>query len=187
MTSPGSVTSRAPPDFRSSCVPREVGLSTRPGTANTSRPCSSAASLAVINAPEPTAASMTRTPSEIPEMIRFLGGKFSGAGALSMGSSETIDPPSPITRSNSSAFSGGYVWPRPHPSTTIVRPEERTAPRCPAVSIPRAPPETTVNPARAKMPPNRSACSSPYGEQCREPTIATGNRSSASGDRPPRT
>ena len=63
----------------------------------------------------------------------------------------------------------------------MVRPAGWTmAPRWAAVSVPLAPPLTTVNPAPASSDANRSACSRPYRLHLRLPTIATAFRSRGS-------
>ena len=49
----------------------------------------------------------------------------------------------------------------------------RSAPRCAAASTPRAPPETTEMPARARPAPSVRARSSPYSSVTRAPTSAT--------------
>jgi hypothetical protein len=49
-------------------------------------------------------------------------------------------------------FSGGYTTSTPEPSTAMVRPPASSAPRCAALSIPRASPLTTVMPARGEIP-----------------------------------
>jgi len=55
----------------------------------------------------------------------------------------------------------------------MVRPAAASAPRWAAASMPRARPLTTVKPARARPPANRSACRRPYCVAWRVPTIAT--------------
>jgi hypothetical protein len=65
---------RQAPCFRRLLVPAERGSSGLPGTAKTSRPCSPA-KRAVISEPERSAASITTTPSEIPEISRLRRGK----------------------------------------------------------------------------------------------------------------
>jgi len=63
--------------------------------------------------------------------------------------------PDSAMRPNKSAFSGGNTMLMPVPSTATVRPFAASAPWCDAVSMPRAPPLTTVTP---HMPVDRPAC-----------------------------
>jgi len=86
-------------------APRLIGLSTLPGSANTSRPCSIAQS-AVMRAPLFSPASITRIPSDSPLMIRLRRGKFSGAGADRSGNSLRSAPRSAMRRARN-RFSGG--------------------------------------------------------------------------------
>jgi hypothetical protein len=65
---------RQAPCFRRLLVPAERGSSGLPGTAKTSRPCSPP-KRAVISEPERSAASITTTPREIPEISRLRRGK----------------------------------------------------------------------------------------------------------------
>ncbi len=117
--------------------PDAAGVSTRPGTAMHSRPCSSTHSRAVINAPERFAASTTNTPSDMPEMIRFRRGKFSGFGPVAIGSSLTTAPrPSATICSNTGTWSFGYGTPSPEPITAEVRPPTRSTARWAAISTP---------------------------------------------------
>jgi DNA invertase Pin-like site-specific DNA recombinase len=76
-----------------------------PGTANTSRPSSSARS-AVINAPLRSRASTTTTARASSAMIRFLAGKRQGAGSTPGGYSETTNPRSPIWRASDAWLAG---------------------------------------------------------------------------------
>jgi len=93
------------PCLRRPCVPRLVGASIGPGTANTSRPCS-AASLAVINEPLPSAASTTTTPSERPLRMRLRRGKCAARGGDPRGNSVSSAPAS-ATCARSCVWSGG--------------------------------------------------------------------------------
>ena len=79
------------PSFSSALDPRQAGESTFPGTANTSRPCSSARD-AVMSAPEPSGASMMTTPTASPEKILFRAGKWLAAGGSPGAYSETSAP-----------------------------------------------------------------------------------------------
>ncbi len=72
--------------------PQELRLVTFPGTANTSRFCSSA-QRAVILVPLYSPASTTSTPALRPLMIRLRMGKFCGAANVSTGNSDTSAPP----------------------------------------------------------------------------------------------
>ena len=82
---------RIAPSRMRALAPWLRGLSTRPGTAKTTRPCS-AASRAVISEPLRRAASTTSTPSASPEMMRFRVGKLPPSTVVRMGSSETSAP-----------------------------------------------------------------------------------------------
>jgi hypothetical protein len=129
-------------------VPRADGWSTRPGTANTVRPCSSA-SVAVITAPLLTPASTTIRP-----MLR------AGYDPVPIGKRRAIRLPA----------HGVFADHRPmlrdaHPPVRRFLPDTIYPARCPArpgcarspfnaarwaaVSMPRASPLTTVNPVRA--------------------------------------
>ena len=77
ITSAASVTQVAPCLIRL-LVPSARGSSGEPGTAKTSRPCSSAIR-AVISEPERCAASTMTTPSASPEISRLRRGKVAGA------------------------------------------------------------------------------------------------------------
>ena len=85
--------------------PALAGLSTLPGTANTSRPCSSACR-AVISAPLRALASTTTTARDSPLMIRLRAGNIPGCGATVIGVSVTRQPRA-ATWSASSSCSGG--------------------------------------------------------------------------------
>ena len=104
MMSSALSTSVAPLRMRS-LVPRQRGSSGEPGTANTSRPCSSA-KRAVMSEPEPSAASTTSTPSAMPEMMRLRRGKWRACGSVPTGSSAISTPRSAIA-SCSARFSSG--------------------------------------------------------------------------------
>ena len=71
--------------------PSDSASPTRPGTANTSRPCSSAKS-AVMRDPERCRASTTRTMSASPLMMRFLAGKWYDREGVPGGCSDRIPP-----------------------------------------------------------------------------------------------
>src|SRR5207302_8647637 len=73
--------------------PQEFLLVTLPGTAKTSRFCSSA-HRAVMRVPEYSAASTTSTAIDMPLMIRLRIGKFCGAANDPRGNSEMSAPPS---------------------------------------------------------------------------------------------
>jgi hypothetical protein len=76
-----------------------------PGTANTSRPCSPAKQ-AAISDPERSAASITTTPIEIPEISRLRRGKSLPRGKKPGDRSLISRPRSPMASCNAS-FSGG--------------------------------------------------------------------------------
>ena len=78
---------------------------TADGTANTSRPWSSAIP-AVIIAPPPGGVSMTSVASDIPLTIRLRRGKFAASGFEPKGSSESTAPHKAIL-SASPLFSDG--------------------------------------------------------------------------------
>ena len=69
------------PSRSSACAPRLRPLSTLPGTASTSRPCSSA-QRAVISEPLFSPASMTTTARDRPLMMRLRSGKNCGSGGV---------------------------------------------------------------------------------------------------------
>ena len=117
-------------------------------------------------------------------MVRLRRGKLGGSGWVPGGNSLTTAPGPRAMRSKISPFSGGYTTSMPHPRTAMEAPDPQNAPSCAAVSTPRAPPETTVMPARASASPKLRAISSPCSSASREPTTATRR---ASGARLPRT
>ena len=79
-------------------MPSARGSIGEPGTANTSRPCSSA-KRAVISEPERCAASTMTTPSDRPEMIRLRRGKSRARGSQPSGISEIAAPSARIASS----------------------------------------------------------------------------------------
>ena len=89
-TSAASVSGVAP-RRRSAFEPFESAETISPGTANTSRPSSSAKS-AVISAPLRSRASTTTVADVRPAMMRFRAGNRHGAGSTPGGYSETIRP-----------------------------------------------------------------------------------------------
>src|SRR6185436_5680364 len=91
--------------------------------------------------------------------------------------------PCPIIFSASGRFSGGYTRSMPEPSTAIVRPPAASAPRCAAVSIPRASPLTIVTPRAASSPASDSATSTPYAVAARAPTMASASAATLYGPR----
>src|SRR5207302_9287752 len=86
--------------------PQEFLLVTLPGTANTSRFCSSA-QRAVIRVPLYSAASTTSTPIDRPLIIRLRMGKFCGAAKLVSGNSDNSAPPTDRICSARRVFSLG--------------------------------------------------------------------------------
>ena len=86
------VATSAAPCFINVLGPQESLLVTLPGTARTSRPCSSA-QRAVTRVPLNSPASSTSTPIDRPLMIRLRIGKFCGAGKVPSGNSLTMAPP----------------------------------------------------------------------------------------------
>ncbi len=93
------------PCLASLFVPLLVAEKMLPGTANTSRPCSSAQS-AVMSEPLLAAASTTTTPRARPLMRRLRTGKKRGCGSAPGQYSEMIAPCSAMAAS-SLPFSGG--------------------------------------------------------------------------------
>ena len=118
----------------------------RPGTAKTCRPWSSACR-AVMSAPLCRPASMTSTPKLRPLTMRLRMGKVLLSGEVPSGSSLMRQPPDSTIFAASASFSGGYILSSPQPSTAQVVPFAASAPRCAAVSMPRASPEITGTPA----------------------------------------
>ena len=104
ITTAAEVTSVAP-SLRSLLVPPARGSIGEPGTANTSRPASSA-SRAVMSEPERSAASTTTTPSDMPAMIRLRRGKSRARGSQPKAISETRAPPSVIWSARSACSAG---------------------------------------------------------------------------------
>jgi len=104
MISAASVTGVAP-CLSKPLVPSARGSSGEPGTANTSRPCSSARR-AVMSEPERLAASTMTMPNESPEINRLRRGKSRARGSQPNGISVTATPVGKIA-SMSSACSGG--------------------------------------------------------------------------------
>ena len=86
-------------------VPSARGSSGEPGTANTSRPCSSA-SRAVISEPERFAASTMTTPSASPEIKRLRRGKSRARGSQPSGISVSATPADKISSSRSPCSGG---------------------------------------------------------------------------------
>ena len=93
------------PSLRRAWPPRFRPLKTLPGTAMTSRPCSSAHP-AVMSDPDFSEASITTTASESPLIRRFLSGKWCGSGGVPGGYSLTTSPASAICAA-SGLCSGG--------------------------------------------------------------------------------
>src|ERR1700691_17115 len=151
--------------------PQEFLFVTFPGTAKTSRFCSSA-QRAVMRVPEYSAASTTSTPTDIPLKIRLRIGKFGGAANVPIANSETIAPPSAKICSANREFSFGYITSTPVPNTATVLPFAAIAPRWLAVSTPRAIPLIMTSPWPARSHASRSAIPDPYAVGCRVPTMA---------------
>ena len=86
-------------------MPADSELVISPGTANTSRPSSSARS-AVMRAPLRSRASTTTVAAHSPATMRLRAGKRHGAGSTPGAYSETIRPAS-ATRRASSAWAAG--------------------------------------------------------------------------------
>ncbi len=124
--------------------PRASGSVARPGTANTVRPHSSAW-LAVIIEPLFSSPSTIRLPALSAAIRRLRIGKLWAAGGVPSGYSLMT-----VSRRESSRFSAGYIWSRPLPRMPTLTPPASTAARWAAVSMPRAKPETTTTPARAR-------------------------------------
>ena len=107
--SPRSRRSRPPPAWlpggSAGVGPRLRLARAGPGTANTSRPCSSA-QRAVIREPLRSVASTTTTPRARPLMRRLRDGKWCDSGRVPNGCSESTAPP-PSMRRLRSRCSGG--------------------------------------------------------------------------------
>ena len=86
-------------------MPRESPLVISPGTANTSRPSSSAKS-AVIRAPLRSRASTTTVAALRPATMRLRAGNRHGAGSTPGGYSEAISPLSATRRASSRCAAG---------------------------------------------------------------------------------
>ena len=110
------------PSRRRPWAPRLRPPRALPGTAITSRPCSSAAA-AVIREPEPADASTTTTARARPLMIRLRSGKWNASGGVPGGCSVSTKPDSAMA-SASRACSGGNEGPAPrrprHAHPTLV-------------------------------------------------------------------
>ena len=89
----GARASESAPSRSSSFVPLDKADVISPGTANTSRPSSSARS-AVISAPLRSRASTTIVTADSPAMIRLRAGNRHGAGSTRGAYSETAEPDS---------------------------------------------------------------------------------------------
>ncbi len=165
------------PSLMRACAPRLRPLRTLPGTAITSRPCSSAQA-AVISEPDFSLASITTTARDSPLIRRLRIGKNSGSGGVAGGYSLTTMPSRAICAASGSC-SAGYMRSNPDPRTAAVRPVS-SAPRCAAESTPRARPLTTVMPRDARSLAIRVAVSMATADAAREPTIATAGAVSAS-------
>ena len=171
------------PSRSSWLVPRWRGSSGLPGTAITSRPCSTARR-AVISEPERGAASTTTTPSASPEMIRLRRGKSGAPAAAPSGRSLTTAPLAAIPRPRRVLGGIGHVDPRrDHRDRRAVGGQR---PPCAAVSMPRARPETTTSPALASSParPGRagSRCRWRCGRRPSPPPAGRAHRHAAHGE-----
>ena len=93
------------PRRRARSLPADSADVISPGTANTSRPSSSAKS-AVISAPLRSRASTTIVAAQRPAMIRLRAGKRHGAGSTPGSYSETISERSAIDRARSTCAAG---------------------------------------------------------------------------------
>src|ERR1700675_3804632 len=144
--------------------PQEFLLVTLPGTAYTSRFCSRA-QREVMRVPLYSAASTTSTPADIPLIIRLRMGKFCGAGKVPTGNSEISAPPRATICSASRVFSLGYMTSIPVPRAATVFPLAAMAPRCDAVSMPRAMPLMITSPRAARV--NRQALGHAAAVRCR--------------------
>src|SRR3989442_15791971 len=94
------------PCWMSLLQPSEVGLVIGPGTARTTRPWSSAQS-AVINAPEPGAASITTVTPASPEMRRLRRGDAPAGGRPPRGGPGAGQPRAPPRPYNNPFTAGG--------------------------------------------------------------------------------
>ena len=110
-------------------------------------------------------------------MMRLRVGKWRASGWVPGGCSAISTPSAPM-RSCRAAFSGGQAMSSPLAITPAV--PVASEPSCAAVSMPRARPLTTSQPARPSSAANSRAIFRAAAEALRAPTIATAGRSSNS-------
>ncbi len=140
--------------------PQEFLLVTLPGTAKTSRFCSSA-QRAVMRVPLYSAASTTSTPIDMPLMMRLRIGKFCGAANVPSGN---LGDERPAERDDLVREAGVLLWVNNVDSRSEHGhrfPFAEIAPRWPAVSTPRAMPLRMTSPRAARSMARRSAMPDP--------------------------
>ena len=139
------------PSRSSACAPRLRPLRTLPGTASTSRPCSSA-QRAVMSDPLFSPASTTTTARDRPLMMRLRSGKNCGSGGVP--GTQLADDGAALRRCRraSDAARADTSTSTPDPRTRDRRRRRPTsAPRCAAESTPRASPLTIDEAARREI------------------------------------
>ncbi len=181
---PATILASGPPSRRKARHPATDGSSSRPGTMNRSRPCSSAQA-AVVSAPLRAPASTTTVASARPLMIRFRRGNVPRDGTVSGANSLTTAPPPSTMRRARPRWAAGYSRSCPPPITATVGASAPMAAAWAAPSIPIARPETTVAPRPATASAIRAAVLRPMAVGRRVPTIATA-RSRSIDDADPR-
>ena len=140
---------------------RHAGCGSSRARANTSRPAS-AASRAVISAPERIAASTTSVPSAQPgDDAVALREMLAPVARCPGGCSLTTAPRRGDPRQQRGVAARDRRCPVPVPSTATVGPPAASAPRCAAVSMPAARPLATHQPRRAKARAKSCALSRP--------------------------
>jgi hypothetical protein len=125
------------------------------------RPVSSSERSAVIREPERSVASTTMVIALMAAMIRLRAGKCQRAGRAPNAASEMAAPPSRRIVACRLRALGGYATSAPPARTATVCPPASSAPRCAAVSIPKAMPLTTTRPAAATEPASSKAIARP--------------------------
>lgn len=114
----------------------------------------------MIRVPLYSAASTTKTPIDMPLMMRLRFGKFCGAANVPTGNSAIRAPPKERICSASHVFSFGYETSTPVPNTATVFPFRRDHSAVCGGSTPRAMPLIT-NPCAERSIARRSAIAEP--------------------------
>ena len=178
--------SGAAPSLSSPFVPAESADVISPGTANTSRPSSSARS-AVISAPLRSRASTTTVagaePGDDAVARREAPRRRLDAGCV-LGHDQTAAPRCAARARRGPRGSRGRRRSRARRRST---PPASSAPRCASPSTPRARPLTTTSPGAGELAREAARDRAPYPEHARAPTIATAGRASSSSGAAPRT